>query len=225
MDNNIGIILQARMGSSRLPGKVLKPFFHTTLLGWILERLANLPCPVVTATSTDGRDDPIEQFCLDRGILCFRGDEVDVLDRYYRCAKAHEFAHVVRLTADNPFPDTAILRTLIDLHVARAADYSHTFGGLPIGVGTEIFSMEALECSWRKGCDSHHREHVNGFILENQRLFRVETLHIPTELHCPKLGLTIDTLADYERVLNYFTTPPGIQIGTKELIERCFSSV
>ena len=139
MDNNVGIILQARMGSSRLPGKVLKPFFHTTLLGWILERLANLPCPVVTATSTDGRDDPIEQFCLDRGILCFRGDEVDVLDRYYRCAKAHEFAHVVRLTADNPFPDTAVLRTLIDLHVARAADYSHASEACPSASAPKFF--------------------------------------------------------------------------------------
>jgi spore coat polysaccharide biosynthesis protein SpsF len=225
MDKNVGIILQARMGSSRLPGKVLKPFFHTTLLGWILERLANLPWPVVTATSADGRDDPIERFCLGRGSPCFRGDEGDVLDRYYHCAKGHEFAHVVRLTADNPFPDTSILRTLVGLHVAKSADYSHAFEDLPIGVGAEIFSMEALECSWREGCEAHHREHVNEFILENQRMFRVETLHIPGELHCPKLRLTIDTLADYERVLNYFAAPPGIQIGTKELIERCSSSV
>jgi spore coat polysaccharide biosynthesis protein SpsF len=225
MNNNVGIILQARMGSSRLPGKVLKPFFHTTLLGWILERLSNLPYRIVTATSTDGRDDPIERFCLDRGNLCFRGNEVDVLDRYYRCAKAHDFSHVVRLTADNPFPDTFILQALVDLHVDNAADYSHAFENLPIGVGTEIFTADALECSWRKGCDTHHREHVNEFILENRRMFRVKTLHIPTELHCPKLELTIDTQADYDRVLNYFTTPPEIQISTKELIERCFSSV
>lgn len=224
MDKHVGIILQARMGSSRLPGKVLKPFFHTTLLGWILERLADLPWPVVTATGADGRDDPIGRFCLDKGSLCFRGDEGDVLDRYYRCAKTHEFAHVVRLTADNPFPDTSILRTLVDLHIAKAADYSHAFGELPIGVGAEIFSMEALERSWREGREAHHREHVNEYILEHPQTFRIETLQIPAELRRPALALTIDTPADYERILGSFDTPPGIHIGTKELIEQCSSS-
>lgn len=212
------------MGSSRLPGKVLKPFFHTTLLGWILDRLAALPWSVVTATSHDIRDDPIERFCKLRGALCFRGDEIDVLDRYYRCAKFFGFDHVVRLTGDNPFPDISILRKLIKLHISKMADYTYSFGVLPIGVGAEIFSLEALERSWLEGCEVHHREHVNEFILENEQMFRVETLHIPTKLHCPNLKLTIDTPADYERVLNYFAAPPGIQVGTRELIERCSSS-
>ncbi len=224
MDNSVGIILQARMGSSRLPGKVLKPFFHTTLLGWILDRIAVLPLSVVTATSHHVRDDPIEGFCRDRDALCFCGDELDVLDRYYRCAKFFGFDHVVRLTGDNPFPDISILKKLIKLHISRMADYTHAFGVLPLGVGAEIFSLEALERSWRDGSEAHHREHVNEFILENQGMFRVETLHIPAKLHCPGLKLTIDTLADYERVLNYFATPPEIQIGTRELIERCSSS-
>lgn len=224
VDKSVGIILQARMGSSRMPGKVLKPFFHTTLLGWILDRLAVLPWPVVTATSGDIRDDPIERFCKDKDALCFRGDELDVLDRYCRCARFFGFDHVVRLTGDNPFPDISILKKLIKLHISRMADYTHAFGMLPLGVGAEIFSLEALERSWREGCEAHHREHVNEFILENQRMFRVETLHIPAKLHCPKLKLTIDTLADYERVLNYFAAPPGIQVGTRELIERCSSS-
>jgi spore coat polysaccharide biosynthesis protein SpsF len=224
VDKSVGIILQARMGSSRLPGKVLKPFFHTTLLGWILDRLAALPWSVVTATSHDIRDDPIERFCKLRGALCFRGDELDVLDRYYRCAKFFGFDHVVRLTGDNPFPDISILRKLIKLHISKMADYTYSFGVLPIGVGAEIFSLEALERSWLEGCEVHHREHVNEFILENQRMFRVETLHIPAKLHCSKLKLTIDTLEDYERILNYFATPPGIQVGTRELIEQCSSS-
>ena len=221
MDKSVGIVLQARMGSSRLPGKVLKPFFHTTLLGWILDRLAVLSWPVVTATSVDICDDPIEQFCKDRDALCFRGSEIDVLDRYRRCTKFFGFDHVVRLTGDNPFPDISVLKKLVKLHVLKMADYTHAFGVLPIGVGAEIFSQEALERSWRCGTQKHHREHVNEFILENQGVFRVEILDIPPRLHCPELRLTIDTSSDYERVLNYFATPPREQIDTKELIERC----
>lgn len=225
MDSSVGVILQARMGSSRMPGKVLKPFFHTTLLGWILDRLTTLPWPIVTATGDDSCDDPIERFCRDRGALCFRGDERDVLDRYCRCAMAYGFAHVVRLTGDNPFPDTSILKELVEAHVSTGADYSHAFGALPVGVGAEVFSLAALDRSGREGCEPHHREHVNEYILEHPRMFKITSLQTPAELCCPSLKLTIDTPADYERVLGYFTGPPGTQIGTKELIERCSSSV
>ncbi len=224
MGEAVGIILQARMGSSRLPGKVLKPFFHTTLLGWILERLSDLPWPVVTATGQGDRDDLIERFCSDSGRLCFRGEEDDVLDRYYRCAKAYGFSHVVRLTADNPFPDTAILRSLVEMHVSEAAAYSHAFGELPIGVGAEIFSLVALERSWRNGRQSNHREHVNEYILEHPETFKIARLEIPFELSCPALALTIDTWADYERITGYFDSPPDIRVGTKTLIEQCSSS-
>jgi len=224
MDKLLGIVLQARMGSSRLPGKVLKPFFHTTLLGWILDRLAQMPWPVIVATSDNILDDPIELLCKSRNALYFRGEEFDVLARYYHCAKQFGFKHIIRLTGDNPFPDTLLLKELVGLHISAQADYSHAFGKLPLGVGSEVFSMEALERSWRESFKLNHREHVNEFILENQRTFKVKTLKIPTIFHCKDLSLTIDTMGDYRRVLDYFSSPPEINIGTKELIERCSSS-
>jgi spore coat polysaccharide biosynthesis protein SpsF len=224
MGEAVGIILQARMGSSRLPGKVLKPFFHTTLLGWILERLSGLPWPVVTATGQGDCDDLIERACLDSGRLCFRGEEDDVLDRFYRCGKTYGFSHVVRLTADNPFPDTVIVRSLVEMHASEAAAYSHAFGDLPIGVGAEIFSLEALERSWHDGQRPNHREHVNEYILEHPQMFKVARLEIPVEFRCPNLALTIDTPADYERITGYFDSPPDMNIGTKALIEQCSSS-
>lgn len=223
MDESVGVILQARMGSSRLPGKVLKPFFHTTLLGWILDRLAVLPWPVVTATSDEMYDDPIEQLCIDRGALCFRGSERDVLDRYRRCANHFHFEHVIRLTGDNPFPDISILKELVKLHLLKMPDYTHAFGALPVGVGSEIFSLEALECASLKGNRKNHREHVNEFIIENPGMFAIETVDIPKNLTCPDIRLTIDTSSDYERLLNYFSVPPSLQIDTHELIERCSS--
>ena len=164
------------MGSTRLPGKVIKPFFHTTLLGWILERLINQPWRVIVATTKNHKDNKIEEFCLKKNGQYFRGDEQDVLDRFYRCAVKYKLAHIVRLTADNPFPDTDIIKRLVKLHLSKSADYTHSFGELPIGVGSEIFSFESLEYSWKHGNKKKYREHCNDFILDNPEKFKIESL-------------------------------------------------
>ena len=213
------------MGSTRLPGKVIKPFFHTTLLGWILERLINQPWRVIVATTKNHKDNKIEELCLKKNGQYFRGDEQDVLDRFYRCAVKYKLAHIVRLTADNPFPDTDIIKKLVKLHLSKSADYTHSFGELPIGVGSEIFSFESLEYSWKHGNKKKYREHCNDFILDNPEKFKIEKLPVPIHYHKPKLRLTIDTMDDYEKILGYFNQPPDIYINTKELISICSSSV
>src|SRR5262245_45837810 len=131
------------MGSTRLPGKVLKPIGGMPLLAYIMTRVERLEHPVrtVIATSTSPRDDVLAAFCRERGFGCFRGSEENVLERYYRCAREYGFDQVARLTADNPFPDVEELDRLIDLHVASASDFSHSFEALPIGVGAEIFTF------------------------------------------------------------------------------------
>src|SRR6202012_5406881 len=98
-------------GSTRLPGKVLRPINGKPLLGHVLDRAGRLdhPAIAVVATTVDLRDDPIFRFCRDRGAEVFRGDEANVLDRYHQCAKAYSFDQIVRLTADNPFTDIAEL--------------------------------------------------------------------------------------------------------------------
>ncbi|MEC8147398.1 MAG: acylneuraminate cytidylyltransferase [Pseudomonadota bacterium] len=224
MTDKIGVILQARMNSSRLPGKVLKPFFHTTLLGWILERLVNLPYQIITATSICNQDDAIEDFCLKRGEKCFRGSELNVLDRFYQCAISNQFVHVIRLTGDNPFPDEKVIRDITELHISNSASYTHAFGDLPIGVGCEIISFQALKHSWEKAKQPHFKEHVNEFILNNPEYFRIEKLTVSEENIKPDLSLTIDTEEDYNRILGYFKSKPDPKINTKELISECSSS-
>lgn len=223
--NNVGIILQARMGSTRLPGKVLMPFADTTLLGWILRRLGPLPWPVIVATTTNPHDQPIVEHALACQTECFCGDENDVLDRYWKCMNTYGFQHVIRLTADNPFPDVDELQRLVISHCQQGFDYSHSLGQLPIGVGAEIFSADALTTSWKEGKASSHREHVNEYVLEHPELFRIHKLDIAARKHAPGLGLTIDTLADFRRISEYLLCLDGPAISTEQLIALCSSSV
>ena len=218
----VGIVLQARMGSTRLPGKVLMPLGNTTLLGWIVRRLCALPWPLVIATSDQPRDDAIARHCEEMSVACFRGSELDVLDRYYHCAMAYGFAHVIPLTGANPCPDTEALRQLVALHLSAAADYTHSIGDLPIGVGAEVFRFEALRNSWKEGHAANHREHVNEFILESPARFHIARLDVPHDKVAPGLRLTIDTPEDYYRIAGYLS---GVDlcISTEELIRRCSS--
>lgn len=221
--NRVGIVLQARMGSNRLPGKVLMPLGGTTLLGWIIQRLQNLPWPLVIATSDQVQDNAIIHQCEQMNVQYFRGSEQDVLDRYYRCALAYGLSHVARLTGDNPCPDTEVLQQLVALHLASAADYTHSFGELPVGVGAEIFKFEALQDSWRDGHADHHREHVNEFIIEHPTRFRIVKLGVAPAKHAPNLCLTIDTQEDYQRIAGCLNGGVDVHVSTEVLIKRCSS--
>lgn len=225
VEKHIGILLQARMGSTRLPGKVLMPLGGTTLLGWIVQHLRDLPWPLVIATSDQVQDDAISRQCEQMDVRCFRGSEQDVLDRYYQCAVAYGFSHVIRLTGDNPCPDTEVIHQLVALHLASAADYTHSFGELPVGVGAEIFKFESLQDSWREGHAAHHREHVNEFIIEQPSRFRIMKLEVAPDKHAPNLRLTIDTQEDYQRIAGCLAGGVDVHISTEALIKRCSSFV
>jgi spore coat polysaccharide biosynthesis protein SpsF len=189
------------MGSTRLPGKVLLPIGNRPLLTHIVMRLARLQnqAQVVIATSTASHDDAVADYCHQAGVSCFRGDEVDVLDRYYQCAVHYGFEHVVRLTGDNPFIDVEELDRLINMHLHSKVDYTSSIEHLPVGTGAEMFTFSALRQCHLYGQLAHHREHVNEYILENKDLFSTEHLRIPAGKQRPDVRLTIDTPDDYRR--------------------------
>ena len=218
----LGIVIQARMGSTRLPGKVLKPIAGKPLLDHVLGRLEDLGSAgqVVVATSTLAQDDPIATHCHGRA-SCFRGEELDVLDRYLRCAEQFAFQHIVRLTGDNPFTDIEELKRLIDLHLSGGYDYTHSFGMMPIGVGAEIFSMNALAISHREGLAPNHREHVNEFIQENPGRYRIAVLDVPAHKRAPHLRLTVDTPEDYERACRLAALAAPGWLSTTGAIAAC----
>jgi spore coat polysaccharide biosynthesis protein SpsF len=168
----VGIILQARMGSTRLPGKVLADLNGMPLLKHILLRWQWLGrWPLVLATTDRPEDDELESFCNQEQVPCFRGSALDVLGRYLGCAQSFAFDQVIRWTGDNPFVDVEHLPSLVAGHLVGGFDYSNNFAGLPLGCGSEILSLGALSRSAAEGLAPDHREHVDEYILQNRALF------------------------------------------------------
>lgn len=223
----IGIIIQARMGSSRLPGKVLKKIGNKNLLEHILYRLSFLKSKVniVIATSDLKKDNDIEMFCKKNKINYFRGSEENVLERYFLCAREKNFEHIVRLTADNPFLDIEELDNLILLHLKSGADYSRSFASLPKGVGSEIFRYDALEISYNLGTKDNHKEHVNEYIEENEDKFIITELDVVKEKNYPEISLTVDTLGDYKKACYIVENSKNNYILTEEAINLCLQYV
>lgn len=218
-----GIIIQARTGSTRLPGKILKVIHDRTLLDHIIDRLKSLKedAVIVIATSTLPGDDRVEQFCREKDVLCFRGSESNVLSRYYNCAREQGFDHIVRLTADNPFVDVEEVDRLIAYHKQCDNGFTESFSQLPIGVGAEIFSFAALEEDMEKASMPHHFEHVDEYILENMDKFKTGTLQVAPEKNAPQVRLTVDTQEDYEKACYIASHSKTGLATTEEAIALC----
>ena len=205
-----GIVLQARMGSSRLPAKSLRPLADRPLVGHAIARLARCTRAklLILATTDRAEDDVLAAFGASLGIAVFRGDELDVLGRYQRCAAAYALDHIVRATGDNPFVDADEVDRMVDLHQTTGADFSGSFdGGLPIGIGLEVLTRGALERSHREARAPDQREHVDEYILQNLQLFRRATLSAPAAKHAPELSFTIDTEAEFQAAQQLFDGP------------------
>lgn len=220
-----GIILQARMGSTRLPGKVMMTIGGEPLIGRIFYRIGFLKtgASLVVATTVKPEDDAIVRYCEKNGVDCFRGSEENVLERYYLCAKKYGFSDIVRLTADNPFVDVEELDRLMELHKRTSSDYTHSFGELPAGAGAEIFTFATLEKSYRRAAKKNHFEHVNEYIQENPSLFKITALHVSQGKKRPDARLTVDTEEDMRRARfivenagdNYITTELAVKLCSR----------
>jgi len=160
-------IIQARMGSTRLPGKVLMEVNGRPLLAYQLDRISKSKKldKVVVATSTLEKDNAIENFCKDYGVDCYRGSENDVMSRYYECCKQYNPDTVVRMTADCPLIDPEIIDKVVQKFKDDNVDYcANTVppekSKFPDGSDIEVFSMKALEMANTEVQDEHRREHV-----------------------------------------------------------------
>jgi spore coat polysaccharide biosynthesis protein SpsF len=170
-------IVQARMGSTRLPGKVLAEIQGHPMLWYVVERTraAETVDDVVVATTTELADDPIVTFCREHGVGCFRGSEQDVLDRYYQAALRYKADAVVRITGDCPLIDPEIIDKTVRAFLREGPDYAsncveRTF---PRGLDTEIFAFQALDTAWREASRPYQRAHVTPYIYENPERFTI----------------------------------------------------
>lgn len=170
-------LLQARMTSSRLPGKVLKPILGRPMLERQVERILRSQRidRLIVATSLTPEDDAIRALCKSIGIDCFRGDLENVLDRFYQAARQYNPEHLIRLTGDCPLTDPVLIDELVDFYVERECDYASNCHEptLPDGLDAEIFSFTALEQTWKEAVLPSHLEHVTLFIRSHPERFKI----------------------------------------------------
>lgn len=193
-------IVQARMGSSRLPGKVLMDLAGETVLARVVRRSARavLVDQIVVATSSSSIDDAVVSECVRLGVEYFRGSESDVLDRYYRCSQAFCASAVVRITADCPVIDPALVDLTIRAFRQDPCDYASNaiLPGYPRGLDVEVFTMSALSRAWHEARKSYEREHVTPYFYEHSELFRLVSVN--AECDHSDLRWTLDTVEDLE---------------------------
>lgn len=203
-EQRIVAIIQARMGSSRLPGKVLLPIEGRPMLEWVVRRAsrASLVNQVMVATTKDPADDPLAAWCAENQIACFRGSLYDVLDRFYQAARSVQADVVVRITADCPFLDPQLVDDTIRAFLASGVDFAanrlpppwrRTY---PIGLDTEVASFSALERAWREARETYEREHVMPYLYDSEGRFK--TLLLQHETDCGSYRWTVDTPQDLE---------------------------
>lgn len=195
-------ILQARLSSSRLPGKVLKPILGRPMLWHHLERIKRVKKidKIIVATSDQADDDPIEMLCHQSGIDCFRGSLNDVLDRYFWAAKKYEAKTVIRLTGDCPLADPEVIDFGIEFFLNNDFDYVSNCveRSYPIGLDMEIFRFKCLEDASREARLPSQREHVTLFIQDNPKRYKLG--HFKNDRDLSHHRWTVDEPADFEFV-------------------------
>ena len=199
---NTVAIVQARMTSTRLPGKVLMEVEGRPLLAYQLERLSRIKSlgSVVVATTTNVQDEPVVELCERMKVPTYRGCEHDVLSRYYEAAAFYKADNVVRFTADCPLIDPEISERVISKFLSgKKWDYcSVNIHSYPRGTDTEIFTMSALREAYSEGTSDEEREHVTYFIWTRPERYRIFSLTSPRDLS--RYRITVDTPEDFARV-------------------------
>lgn len=193
-------IVQARMGSTRLPGKTLMDLCGKTVLERVLERAAasRSLSEVAVATGIGAENMPIVKLCAAKNIRVFCGSEDDVLDRFYQFAKLLKPKNIVRITADCPLMDPRVIDLVANAHCRSGADYTTnaeppTF---PDGEDVEVFTFHALERAWGKAALMSEREHVTPYIRKHPRNFKIQSIRNVTDLSGKRW--TLDNPEDFK---------------------------
>lgn len=198
-------IIQARMGSSRLPGKALKELIGEPMLVHIHNRVrqSTLVNDIIIATTESEKDNTIVELCRDRKWLFYQGSENDVLDRYYQTAKVFNADIIVRITSDCPIIDASIIDTILLKYFEppQFPDYAsnvYPVRTFPQGLDTEVFSFQTLERIWKEDNNPVLREHVTQYIIKNPNKFTITCIMNPTDLSYHRW--TVDTIEDFSLI-------------------------
>ena len=209
----IAAIIQARLGSIRLPGKVLKKINGKPLIAQIINRLGcckNID-NILLATTTNSIDDKLVEWCQDNGVACFRGDENNVLKRYYDAATAIKADIIVRITADDPFKDSKVIDSVINLLLQNNLDFAFNNSppSFPEGLDTEVFTYEAIGRATQAETTDFEKEHVTQYFYHNPDKFKMQNYAYKEDISY--MRLTVDTEKDFElaKILYSKLSPHG----------------
>ncbi len=217
---NVVIIIQARMGSTRLPGKVLRDIAGKPMLQHIIERLrcCRIAQGIVLATTTLKEDDRLEDFAREFNLSCYQGETQDVLARYYGAATRYGAEVIVRICADDPLIDPQVVDQVIGEHLGSDSDYTsnaieNTF---PLGLNTEVFNYNVLEKAHREASKNEEREHVTPYIWRHPEIFKLH--NVANDADYSYLRWTIDTEDDLAFVRKIYEHFPNNAFSWKEVL-------
>lgn len=199
----VGIFVQVRLGSTRLPGKALLPLRGGNVIQHVMRSLAAVPADVRALVTEAGSVHALSPLARQEGFSIFVGPEEDVLERYCMAARDHGVDHVIRATGDNPLTSPALARGILAVHLQAAADLSH-YRGIPWGSGVEVVRSDALFRAEREATDPEEREHITTFLYRHPERFKIEEPIAPLELQRSEARVTVDTEADYALVKRIF---------------------
>lgn len=216
-------ILQARVSSTRLPGKVLAPILGVPMLARQVERLrrAKLLDALVVATSDNMSDEPLVALCASIRVPCYRGSLDDVLARFYHASRAYGPAeHVVRLTGDCPLADPDVIDLVVSSHLSSGVDYTANAiePTWPDGLDVEVVRMGILERAFNEAILLSEREHVTPYIHKHPELFRIG--HVKGDFDLSHLRWTVDEVADLDFVTQVYEAlyPENPNFGVQEIL-------
>jgi spore coat polysaccharide biosynthesis protein SpsF len=199
-------IIQARTGSTRLPNKIFMKLCDKPLIYHVVNRLrpSSKIDKIVVATSVNPKDDLLESWANENEIICFRGDENDVLSRYYFAAKKYSAKIIIRITADDPFKDFEIIDRVVKLLEEENLDFANNNNPptFPEGLDTEVFTFKALELAYENAATPFEREHVTQYFYKNDKTIKQKCLKHSADLS--QLRLTIDTQLDFDTALEIY---------------------
>ena len=235
MSNTVAAIIQARMGSTRLPGKSLMLLAGKPLVGRVIERIrtATKIDKLILAIPDNIENNPLETLGKSYGVQIFRGSEIDLVDRYYNAAKNLSCKYVVRIPADNPVPQGSEIDRIIDHHLSLnrpgfSSNLAEIYGSkYPDGIGAEIFDFELLEEISADFSDSKKREHVhlNFFDYATQKAVDenwcpISTVHCPSDFARPDIILDVNTQIQFEYMANLYKElyPSNPNFDIKDII-------
>lgn len=223
-------IVQARMGSKRLHGKMMLEIAGEPLLKLIFDRLRRSKelDKIILATSINDENDALEKLAVKESIECYRGSEDNVLDRFYQVAQREkDFTFMVRVCGDNPLIDPLEVDRLVRFHQRGQYDYSFNHipyddNGYPDGVGAEILSRNMLEYIWERADQAHQREHCLDYIWDNISQFNVGILSAPKSIRRPDIKLDVDTEEDLtflKSLLDRLSYDQIVHLNTEEIVK------